>query len=64
MPTAALRAQRSIAALADTVAKAGDLDQARMLFAFAQRLRYETCTTALIRRRIVHTPALPPGDPT
>lgn len=59
MPTAALRAQRSIAALADTVAQTGDLDQARVLFAFVQRLRRETATTALIRRRVVHTPAQP-----
>lgn len=64
MPTAALRAQRSIAALADTVAQAGDLDQARELFAIAQRLRRETATTALIRRRVVHAPALPPVEPT
>jgi hypothetical protein len=30
----------------------------------AQRLRRETATTALIRRRVIHTPALPPVEPT
>ena len=56
MPTAALRAQRSIAALADTVAQAGDLDQARVLWGLVQHLRAEAPAVVIARP----APAVPP----